>query len=308
MPRQGHPRLSLSRLPVAAAVVFLLATLVAACGGDNEDEPGPIARVTQVVVTNETPAAASPTRETAPTAAATSPPTPVPTPVPRTYIVQAGDTLTGICRNEAADVEEGSCVTQTVQLNGLANPSQITVGQELLLPVPSNQAGAGPSGPSGPTTGTAGGTGANPPAGGGTGVAPGNGAGFAGTAVVTRVVDGDTLEVDIGGPVLVRLLGIDTPEGLAQPPVCYGPEASAYTRQLVEGQTVTLEIDTRDADNAGRILRYVYLPNGAMLNELLLQNGFAQVVVLPPDVRYLSRFLAAAKAARDAGLGMWSVC
>jgi micrococcal nuclease len=198
-------------------------------------------------------------------------------------------------------------VSQTVQLNALANPSQITVGQELLLPVPSNQAASGPSGPAAGTAGGAGGS--NPPAGGGgTGVAPGNGAGFSGNVVVTRVVDGDTLEVDIGGPVLVRLLGIDTPEGLAQPPVCYGPEASAYTRQLAEGQTVLLEIDTRDVDSAGRILRYVYLPNGAMLNELLLQNGFAQVVVLPPDVRYLSRFLAAAKSARDSGLGMWSAC
>ena len=107
---------------------------------------------------------------------------------------------------------------------------------------------------------------------------------------------------------LVRLLGIDTPEGLAQPPVCFGPEASAYTKQLAEGQTVRLEIDVRDSDEAGRILRYVFLPNGAMLNELLLQNGYGQVVVLPPDVRYLSRFLAAAKQARDAGLGMWSAC
>jgi micrococcal nuclease len=292
------------------APLTLLALIAVACGGDSEDDPGPIARFTQVAASNnDTPAASSPTQQTAPTAPAATP-TPVPTPAPRTYIVQAGDTLTSICTNEVPEMEPDACVPETVDLNDLANASQIAVGQELLLPGGATTAGAsGPTGATGSTGGT-GGQGTNPGAGaGGTTTAPrGNGAGFSGNATVLRVVDGDTLEVDIGGPVLVRLLGIDTPEGLAQPPVCFGPEASAYTRSLAEGQTVQLEIDTRDADSAGRILRYVYLPNGAMLNELLLQNGYAQVTVQPPDVRYLARFLSAAKAARDSGLGMWSAC
>jgi micrococcal nuclease len=235
-------------------------------------------------------------------------PTVEPTPSPLVYTVQPGDSLTAICRAQAPSIPEDSCVAQIVQMNGLANASQIAVGQELLLPVAGTQPEPSLSGPTGTAAGP--GSGAGTGSGGGAAAPParGSGAGFSGNALVTRVIDGDTLEVDIGGPVLVRLLGIDTPEGLANPPVCYGPEASTYTKQLAEGQTVLLEIDTRDADAAGRLLRYVYLPSGQMLNELLLQNGYAQVVVLPPDVRYLSRFLAAAKAARDTGLGMWSAC
>jgi len=293
----------------SAGLVLLAGTLLVACGGDGEDEPGPIARVTQVVVDGASTAGPIATQETAPTAVvATEPPTVVPTPTPRTYIVQAGDNLTAICRAQVPEVPDEACVTQTVALNGLANASQIVVGQELLLPAASGE--PEPALPTGAASGGGGGGagGGGAAAGPGTGVAPGAGAGYSGSAFVSRVIDGDTIEVDLGGPVIVRLAGIDTPEGLAQPPVCYGAEASAYTRQLAEGQTVVLERDVSDTDNAGRLLRYVFLPNGALLNELLLRDGYAQVVVSPPDIRYLSQFLAAAKSARDAGQGIWSAC
>jgi micrococcal nuclease len=282
-------------------VAFLLAAVVlAACGGDGNDEPeGPVARVT--IQPDGT--APSSTQTTGPAAAAAVSPTSEPTPAPLVYVVQPGDTLSAICRTQVPATAEDSCVAQIVEMNGLANAGQIAAGQELLLPAAGGE--PEPSLAGAPGTGSDGGTGAG---GGAAQPAPSAGAGFSGNAVVTRVVDGDTIEVDIGGPVLVRLVGIDTPEGLAQPAVCYGPEASAYTKSLAEGQTVRLEIDTRDTDAEGRLMRYVYLPSGEMLNELLLLNGYGRVVVLPPDVRYLGRFLAAAQSARDSGLGIWSAC
>jgi micrococcal nuclease len=126
---------------------------------------------------------------------------------------------------------------------------------------------------------------------------------------VARIVDGDTVELGDGGT--VRLIGVDTPETVApgQPVDCYGPEASAYTKQLLEGQTVFLEKDVSETDRFGRLLRYVYLESGEMVNELLVLDGYARVSTFPPDVKYQERFLAAERQAREAGRGLWGpVC
>jgi len=133
-------------------------------------------------------------------------------------------------------------------------------------------------------------------------------------AVVTRVVDGDTIEVSIGGMrYKVRYIGIDTPETVkpGTPVQWMGPEASAANKLLIEGKPVILEKDVSETDRYGRLLRYVWLREAdgswLMVNLQLLRLGMAQVSTFPPDVRYVdSIFLPAQAAARDAGIGLWA--
>jgi micrococcal nuclease len=131
-------------------------------------------------------------------------------------------------------------------------------------------------------------------------------------ARVVRVIDGDTVEADIvlGPRVTIRYIGVDTPETVApgQPVACYGIEASNRNKALVENQTVYLEKDISETDRFGRLLRYVYLESGAMVNELLVADGFAQVSTFPPDVKYQQRLLAAQQAPRAANRGLWGSC
>ena len=93
---------------------------------------------------------------------------------------------------------------------------------------------------------------------------------------VVRVVAGDTLVLD--GGERVRLIGVDTPETVhPQKPVEYfGKEASAFTRQLVEGERVRLEYDlgTGRKDRYGRTLAYVYLEDGRLLNLAIIAGGY----------------------------------
>jgi micrococcal nuclease len=131
--------------------------------------------------------------------------------------------------------------------------------------------------------------------------------------VVDHVVDGDTVEVVLGRRhERVRLIGIDTPEVFVErgPPECYGPEASAFTKQLLPpGTAVRLERDVVGRDDYGRLLAYVYLAaDGRMVNELIIADGFAQPLTIPPNSTFAGRFVAAARAAEAAGLGLWGAC
>ncbi len=134
-------------------------------------------------------------------------------------------------------------------------------------------------------------------------------------AVVLRVIDGDTIEIDRGhGPERVRYIGIDSPETVdpSSPVEWMGPEASAANAALVEGRRVVLERDVSETDRYGRLLRYVWLedpssPTGWLLvNLALVGAGFAQVATYPPDVRYVDLLLAAQEEARAAGRGLWA--
>jgi micrococcal nuclease len=126
-------------------------------------------------------------------------------------------------------------------------------------------------------------------------------------ATVTRVVDGDTIDVTINGQThTVRYIGIDTPESTTQQD-CFGKEASARNGELVSGQTVELEMDVSATDQYGRLVRYVYV-GGSMVNETLVREGYALAYTFPPDVKYSERFIAAQVQARDAGAGLWSAC
>jgi micrococcal nuclease len=125
------------------------------------------------------------------------------------------------------------------------------------------------------------------------------------------VVDGDTIQVSLNGEsVGVRYLLIDTPETVDPRTTvqCMGKEASARNKQLVERQTVYLEKDITDRDRFGRLLRYVYLDDGRMVNEILTREGYAAVSTVPPDVKYVDLLLDAQGDAVRSGRGLWGVC
>lgn len=131
-------------------------------------------------------------------------------------------------------------------------------------------------------------------------------------AAVVDVIDGDTIRVqfDDGEVATVRYLLVDTPETVhpRRGVDCYGPEASARNRELVEGRAVWLERDISQTDRYGRLLRYVYLEDGTSVNAALLEGGYAQVVTYPPDVRHVDAYRDLQRAAREAGAGLWGGC
>ena len=123
------------------------------------------------------------------------------------------------------------------------------------------------------------------------------------TAVVTRVVDGDT--VVLAGVGRSRLIGIDTPEVHGEVE-CYGPEASAFAKRLLTGRAVRYRLGVEQRDRYGRALVYLTLSDGRFVNELLVARGFARTLAIAPNVRYAERFRERAQAARAAGRGLWS--
>ena len=127
---------------------------------------------------------------------------------------------------------------------------------------------------------------------------------------VVRVVDGDTINVEINGKTeSVRYIGIDTPETVdpRKPVQCFGIEASKKNKELVEGKMVRLEKDITDRDKYNRLLRYVWLDN-SLVNQTLVVQGFAKSYSYPPDVAYQSIFVMSEKKAREDKLGLWTAC
>ncbi len=134
-----------------------------------------------------------------------------------------------------------------------------------------------------------------------------------GEAVVTRVVDGDTIVVHVGGrDERVRLIGIDTPETVdpRKPVQCFGKEASAHTHELLPpGTVVRLERDVEPRDRYDRLLAYVYrVSDGLFVNLALARDGYAQLLTIAPNVSYVDQLRAAVADARRAGRGLWSAC
>jgi endonuclease YncB( thermonuclease family) len=126
---------------------------------------------------------------------------------------------------------------------------------------------------------------------------------------VTRVVDGDTIEIEMNGKAeKVRLIGVDTPETVhptkGEEP--YGKEASNFTKAQLTGQQIRLELDVQERDRYGRLLGYVCMGD-TMFNEVLLREGYAQLLTIPPDVKYVERFKAVQKEAREANRGLWGL-
>ncbi len=127
------------------------------------------------------------------------------------------------------------------------------------------------------------------------------------TFVITRVIDGDTIELENGQR--VRYIGIDTPETVdpRRSVQCFGKEASEFNKKLVEGKLVRLEKDVSETDKFGRLLRYVYV-NDLFINDYLVRQGYAHVSTFPPDVKYQQQFLEAEREARENNRGLWSGC
>ena len=132
-----------------------------------------------------------------------------------------------------------------------------------------------------------------------------------GTSVqVTHVIDGDTIGVVLRGEEKdIRLIGVDTPETVhpTEPDGCFGAQASAFTKSILESKDVVLEFDVEKHDFYGRTLAYVWT-GSTLFNETLLRRGFAQVSTYPPNVKYVNRFVSAQRKAHRHALGLWQSC
>lgn len=136
--------------------------------------------------------------------------------------------------------------------------------------------------------------------------------GAAGTTVtVSRVVDGDTVDVspEIEGQHSVRIIGADTPEDVrpGYPTQPLSLKAAAFTRTRLEGKRVRLTFDTTHKDKYGRVLAYLWVTKHTMIEDELLQKGLAQILIIPPNDRYASRFRADQDQARQAHRGLWGL-
>lgn len=126
------------------------------------------------------------------------------------------------------------------------------------------------------------------------------------TAVVSRVIDGDTF-VCVDGE-HVRLLGINAPEyepwkGRID---FYGKEAREYAIKLMTGRKVRLEFDVELRDKYGRLLAYVYLENGLFVNRDLVEHGCARARYYAPNGRYYRALKDVEAQAKSMRLGLWS--
>lgn len=134
------------------------------------------------------------------------------------------------------------------------------------------------------------------------------------TFPVTKVIDGDTIAVNVQGhKETVRLLGIDTPETVdpRKPVQCFGKAASDKMKNFVAGKSVILVDDSTQGnrDKYGRLLRYVYLPNSVktFVNGEMVKQGYAYSFRQYPT-KMLHRFNAWEAYARDHNLGLWGSC
>ncbi|MDQ7842605.1 MAG: thermonuclease family protein [Armatimonadota bacterium] len=140
-------------------------------------------------------------------------------------------------------------------------------------------------------------------------------------ATIGWVVDGDTVQVRLDGRrERVRLIGIDTPEvhesaklnrdayesGVPKEVIQeFGWLASQFTKKHLQGKEVGLELDVQVRDRYGRVLAYVWLLDGRLFNMLILRAGYAQVLTIPPNVKYAELFLACQREAREKRRGLW---
>lgn len=135
---------------------------------------------------------------------------------------------------------------------------------------------------------------------------------------VRYTIDGDTIKLSDGEH--VRLIGIDTPESRYNDKTMrdskrskkdintilgMGKLASKFTRGLVQGKSVRLEFDVEKRDRYGRLLAYVYLEDGTFVNAKIVEEGYAQVMTIPPNVKYADLFLKLQNEAREKRKHLW---
>lgn len=129
---------------------------------------------------------------------------------------------------------------------------------------------------------------------------------------IVRFEDGDTITVDMQGvEERVRFIGVDTPE--TQDPrtsiQCFGKVASEFTKSLIGNQSVRLEADPTNTnrDRYNRLLRYVYLPDGRLVNAEIIKQGYGFAYTLFPFEK-LEEFRNYETQAREQNLGLWNAC
>lgn len=130
-------------------------------------------------------------------------------------------------------------------------------------------------------------------------------------ALVTRVVDGDTIVVLVNGvSEKVRLIGVDTPETVAprRTVECFGKEASAFTTSILHNKNVVLEPDEtqNDRDKYGRLLRYVFLDDETLANKEIISNGYGHEYTYLLPYKYQAEFVDAELSAQKAQRGLWA--
>jgi micrococcal nuclease len=128
---------------------------------------------------------------------------------------------------------------------------------------------------------------------------------------VEAVTDGDTVRVRLHGEnVVIRLIGVDTPELTDRrrpdaPPQPFARAAADHTRRRLTGQEVRLEYDRERLDRYGRTLAYVFLADGTFFNRELVREGYARAYTRFP-FQFRDQFLADEAAARHARRGLWA--
>jgi micrococcal nuclease len=123
----------------------------------------------------------------------------------------------------------------------------------------------------------------------------------------SRVVDGDTIIVEMDGKEeYIRLIGVDTPETVhpEKPVEYFGKEASEFTRRMVEGHAVRLDYDWQYRDKYYRVLAYVYLLDGFFLNAEIIKQGYGFAYTKYP-FKYLEEFRMYEREARENMRGLW---
>jgi micrococcal nuclease len=129
---------------------------------------------------------------------------------------------------------------------------------------------------------------------------------------VEEVSDGDTIIVNMNGTrEIVRMIGVDTPETRHpdRPVECFGKEASEFTRKLIGSSRVRLEADPLETnrDRYDRLLRYIYLPDGTLVEARLIGEGYGFAYPFFPFEK-VEQFVELEKQAQAAGRGLWSAC
>lgn len=129
---------------------------------------------------------------------------------------------------------------------------------------------------------------------------------------VVRVVDGDTLDIDMNGTIeRIRLIGMDTPETVDPRKVvqCFGKEASDKAKEMLNEKMVSIEADKSqgERDSYKRLLRYVYLEDGTFFNKYMIAEGYAHEYTYQSNpYKYQLEFKEAEKQARETAKGLWS--
>ena len=141
------------------------------------------------------------------------------------------------------------------------------------------------------------------------------GDGISDTGVFIRAKDGDTYVIKLdssGQEITVRLIGVDTPESVApndyyKDNTAEGKDVSAIVKsKLCKGDRLTIEYDVQTEDKYGRTLAYLYTEDGKMIQDWLLENGYAQTMTIQPNSKYAEHFAEVQHTAAENKVGLWN--